>query len=308
MVILPGESYRGSLPPLGREELQIRERLRQHVVQLAGDIGERNVAHYGSLVKSAEYLKAELRKAGLSVSEQPFTVNGKVVANLETEVKGTTKAQEIVVIGAHYDSAPGTPGANDNASGVAALLELARLCASSHPARTVRFVAFVNEEAPYFQGEEMGSVVYARRAKERREKIVGMMSLETIGYYSDQPGSQRYPAPLSHFYPDTGNFIGFVSNWNSQSLLRQVIGAFRRGGTKFPSEGVAAPAAIPGIGWSDQWSFWQEGYPALMVTDTAPFRYPHYHEPSDTPDRIEYDRMTRVVLGLVKVVEELAGK
>lgn len=308
MVILPGQSYRGALPPLEREELQLRERLRQHVVQLSGAVGERNVAHYGSLVESAAYVKAELRKAGFSVSEQPFAVDGKVVANLEGEVKGRTEPQEIVVIGAHYDSAPGTPGANDNASGVAALLELARLCINLRPARTVRFVAFVNEEAPYFQGEEMGSVVYARRAKERREKIVGMVSLETIGYYSDQPGSQRYPAPLSHFYPDTGNFIGFVANWSSQSLLRQAIGAFRRGGAKFPSEGVAAPAGIPGIGWSDQWSFWQEGYPALMVTDTAPFRYPHYHAPSDTPDRIDYDRMTRVVLGLVKVVEELAGK
>lgn len=306
MVILPGKSYRGPLPPLQREELLLSERLQQHVGYLAGTVGERNVAQYRSLARSADYLRGELEKAGLSVTEQSYSVDGKAVANLEGEVKGTTAPQEIVVIGAHYDSARGTPGANDNASGVAALIELARQWASLRPARTLRFVAFVNEEAPYFQGDQMGSVLYARRAKKRREKIVGMVSLETIGYYSDLPKSQLYPTPLSRLYPDTGNFIGFVSNWSSQSLLRQAIGAFRRS-TKFPSEGVAAPAGILGIGWSDQWAFWQEGYPALMVTDTALFRYPHYHQPSDTPEKIDYDRLTRVVPGLGKVVEELAG-
>lgn len=307
MVILPGKSYRGPLPPLQREEVLLSERLRQHVGYLAGTVGERNMAHYSSLARAAEYVRAELGKAGFPVSEQSYSVDGKVVANLEAEVKGATAPQEIVIIGAHYDSAPGTPGADDNASGVAALLELARRSANLHPARTLRFVAFVNEEAPYFQGDQMGSVVYARRSKERREKIVAMVSLETIGYYSDQPESQLYPAPLGRLYPDTGNFIGFVSNWNSQSLLRTAIGAFR-GSTRFPSEGVAAPALIPGIGWSDQWAFWQEGYPALMVTDTALYRYPHYHQPSDTPEKIDYDRLARVVPGLGKVIEELVGK
>ncbi|BCG45302.1 hypothetical protein GEOBRER4_n0055 [Citrifermentans bremense] len=307
MIVLPGKSYRGALPPLQREELLLSERLQQHVGFLAGTVGERNMAHYRSLVRASDYVRAELGKAGLSVSEQSYSVDGKVVANLEGEVKGTTAPQEIVVIGAHYDSAPGTPGANDNASGVAALIELARRSAGLHPARTLRFVAFVNEEAPFFHGEEMGSVVYARRSKERREKIVAMVSLETIGYYSDQPESQLYPAPLGRFYPDTGNFIGFVSNWSSQSLLRKAIGSFR-GSTRFPSEGVAAPALIPGIGWSDQWAFWQQGYPALMVTDTALYRYPHYHQPTDTYEKIDYDRLARVVPGLGKVVEELAGK
>jgi Zn-dependent M28 family amino/carboxypeptidase len=184
---------------------------------------------------------------------------------------------------------------------------LARALREIKPRRTVRLVAFVNEEPPYFQSESMGSLVYARRARERREKIVAMLSIETIGYYSDRPNSQQYPASLSHFYPDTGNFIGFVSDLGSLNLLRRVLGSFRKS-TRFPSEGVAAPGGIPGIGWSDHWSFWQAGYPAIMITDTAPFRYPHYHASSDTPDKLDYDRMARVVEGIGNVVGELANQ
>jgi Zn-dependent M28 family amino/carboxypeptidase len=209
------------------------------------------------------------------------------------------------VIGAHYDSVAGTAGANDNASGVAALLELGRLLKKTKPERTVRLVAFVNEEPPWFQTEEMGSLVYARRAKKRGERIVAMLALETIGCYSDLPKSQHYPAPFNMFYPDTGNFIAFVGNLRSRSLLRRAIGTFRAT-TPFPSEGVAAPESISGIGWSDHWSFWQEGYPALMVTDTAPFRYLHYHESEDTPEKLDYERMARVVTGLGRVAMELA--
>ena len=165
---------------------------------------------------------------------------------------------------------------------------------------------FVDEEPPFFKSGEMGSRKYARRAKERGENVVAMFSLETIGYYSDRPGSQHYPPPIGLFYPDTGNFIGFVSNLGSRSLLHEVIASFRRH-AQFPSEGLAAPAFIPGVDWSDHWSFWDEGYPALMVTDTAPYRYPYYHLAADTPDKVDFDRLARVVSGLRATLPDLAG-
>lgn len=307
MVIMPGTSYQGTLPPLALEEAVLRERLHGHVIRLAGAIGERSMANERSLGEAADYISASFRESGLALRREPYVVDGKEVVNIEGEVKGSSAPGEIVVIGAHYDSVAGTVGANDNASGVAAVLELARQFGKTRPERTLRFVAFVNEEPPWFLSETMGSMIYARRARERGERIVAMLSLETIGYYSDQPKSQQYPAPLSAFYPDTGNFIAFVGDWHSRSLLRQAIGVFRKS-TRFPSEGVAAPSAIPGIGWSDHWSFWQAGYPAIMITDTALFRYPHYHEASDTPDKLDYDRMGRVVHGIGKVVAELVQK
>jgi len=307
MMKMPGKAHDGPLPPLTPEERQLSGRLRAHVEMLAGKIGERNLARYQGLEHAALYVGDRLRGYGLTVDEQGYQAEGRDVINLEASVQGSRAPEEIVIIGAHYDSAPGTPGANDNATGVAALLELARRYAKLRPERTLRFVAFTNEEPPHFQSGTMGSMVYARRARERGEKIVAMVSLETLGCYSDRPGSQQYPAPLSHFYPDTGNFIAFVGNLQSRELLQRAIGTFRKN-ARFPSEGVAAPEGLPGIGWSDHWSFWQAGYPAIMVTDTAPFRYAHYHQPSDTPEKVDYDRLSRVVAGLDKVVAELAGK
>jgi Zn-dependent M28 family amino/carboxypeptidase len=199
----------------------------------------------------------------------------------------------------------GAPGANDNGTGVAAMLALARRFSGQKPRRTLRFVAFANEEPPHFQTAEMGSVVYAQRSRERSENVVAMLSLETLGYYDDAQGSQVYPPPIGLFYPSTGNFVGFVSNVSSRKLLRDVVGDFRSH-TRFPSEGAALPAVIPGVGWSDHWAFWQAGYPALMVTDTAPFRYPHYHTGADTPDKIDYERLARVVAGLERSIRRLA--
>jgi Zn-dependent M28 family amino/carboxypeptidase len=225
--------------------------------------------------------------------------------NLEVEIQGKTRPEEIVVLGAHYDSAIGCPGANDNGSAVASLLALARSWRGRTPARTLRFVALANEEPPFFQTEQMGSLVYARRCRERNERVVAMLSLETMGYYSTAQGSQKYPFPVGLFYPSRGDFIAFVGNTGNAKLVRQCVAAFRRH-AQFPSEGGALPGGLPGIGWSDHWAFWQVGYPALMVTDTAPFRYPHYHTPQDTPDKLDYDRLARVVTGLEKVIGELA--
>jgi Zn-dependent M28 family amino/carboxypeptidase len=232
-------------------------------------------------------------------------MRGQTCHNIEAEIRGADA--KILLIGAHYDSVFGSPGANDNGTGVAATLALARRFATAKPKRSLRFVAFVNEEPPYFLSGEMGSLVYARRCKERGDKISAMISLETIGYFSDAAHSQTYPSPgLGLFYPKVGNFIGFVSNVQSRALLRRVIALFRKH-AKIPSEGAALPAFIPGVSWSDQWSFWRHGYPAIMVTDTAPFRYPHYHSSSDTPDKLDYDRFTLVVSGMEKVIENLSG-
>jgi hypothetical protein len=304
MISMPGKSYTGSLDPLTAEEQLLAGRLREDVTLLAGTIGERNTNYYPQLQQAASFISDRFRRIGYAVREESYPAAGKQVMNIETEVKGTGRPDEIVVIGAHYDSPTESPGANDNASGVAALLELARQFKNTKPGRTVRFVAFVNEEPPFFQTDLMGSRVNAANARKRGEKIVAMLALETIGYYSDREGSQHYPPPFNLFYPDTGNFIAFVGNFASRSLVHASIKTFRES-TRFPSEGLAAPGFIPGIGWSDQWAFWQEGYPGIMITDTAPFRYPHYHQREDTPDKLEYEQMARVVTGIGRVVEGL---
>ncbi len=159
---------------------------------------------------------------------------------------------------------------------------------------------------PFFQTDLMGSRVYARRCRRRGEAIVAMLSLETIGYYSDAPGSQYYPPPVGLISPSTGDFIGLIGNVALRKLVRAAVGSFRRH-ARFPSEGAALPGFIAGVGCSDHWAFWQEGYPAVMVTDTAPFRYPYYHTRHDTQDKLGFDRMARVVNGLRGVVTDLAS-
>lgn len=308
MIRMPLRSYQGPLPPLTTVEEDLRANLRQLVTVLAGDIGERNVFLPGKLTAAADWIESVFMDAGYAVVSQPFTVHQASCRNLEATVVGRSIPEEIVVVGAHYDSVSGSPGANDNGSAVAVLLELARTWAAGgiKPARTVRWVAFVNEEPPFFQTEQMGSLVYARECRARDDNIVAMLSLETIGYYDDRPGSQSYPFPVGLFYPSRGDFLAFVSNTANAALVRQCIRVFRQD-TAFPSEGAALPGWLPGVGWSDHWAFWQVGYPSLMVTDTAPFRYPHYHHATDTPDQIDYDRLARVTAGLNKVIQSLAN-
>jgi Peptidase family M28 len=304
---MPGKNV-SKAGPLSPDEVALREELRADVEKLAGEIGERNMWHYAQLNAAADFIEDSFSRAGLRTRRDSYEMRGQPCHNIEAEIPGNRP--EIIVIGAHYDSVFGSPGANDNGTGVAATLALARRFAEKQserrtPYKTLRFVAFVNEEPPYFLSGEMGSLVYARRCKERGDKISAMISLETIGYFSDAPRSQTYPSPgLGVFYPKVGNFIGFVSNVRSRALLRRVIALFRKH-AKIPSEGAALPAFIPGVSWSDQWSFWQHGYPAIMVTDTAPFRYPYYHSSNDTPDKLEYDRFALVVSGMEKVIEDL---
>lgn len=299
---MPGKNV-SKAGPLSPDEFVLREELRANVQKLAGEIGERNMRHYAQLNAAADFIEDAFSHAGLRTRRDSYEMRGQSCHNIEAEITGSRT--EIIVIGAHYDSVFGSPGANDNGTGVAATLALARGFANSKPEHTLRFVAFVNEEPPYFLSGEMGSLIYARRCKEHGDKISAMISLETIGYFSDAPNSQSYPSPgLGLFYPKVGNFIGFVSNVRSRVLLRRVIALFRKH-AKIPSEGASLPAFIPGVSWSDQWSFWQHGYPAIMVTDTAPFRYPYYHSSNDAPDKLDYDRFTLVVSGMKKVIEEL---
>ena len=305
MTSMPGKSFAGPLPALSDRDAKRADALWADVQAIAGEIGERNVPNDRALDRAKAYIADSLRQDGYVTWGEDYQVDGKTVTNVVAALAGTT--DEIVVVGAHYDTVPGAPGADDNTSGVAALLELARSFAGAKPRRTLRFVAFANEEPPYFWTERMGSLVYARACAARKDNIVAMLSLESLGYFSDAKGSQRYPFPMSLFYGDRGDFVGFIGNTSSRGLTRDVVGAFRAHAA-FPSEGAALPALLPGVGYSDQWSFWKVGYPAVMVTDTAMFRNPNYHTPRDTPATLDYARLARVVGGLEAVVASLVGR
>ncbi len=310
MVRMPSTSFQGQTPPLTTTEIELRNNLKSHVATLSQESIGRNDYAKDGLNVAKDYIVEKLQKYDYKVFLQEYQANNNVYdkvetyANIEIEILGNKKPEEIIIIGAHYDSIPGSPGANDNASGVAGILELARLFQGQSLARTVRLVAFVNEEPPFFKTETMGSFVYAQRIARKQENVVAMIALETIGYFRDDPNSQQYPPPFSFFYPSIGNFIGFVSNLSSRQLLHKSITIFRKHAT-IASEGATIPAFIPGVDWSDHWPFWQHNYPAIMITDTAPYRYPYYHTAQDTPNKIDYEKMTRVVVGVKKIVEVL---
>lgn len=306
MIRMPKDPFRGPLPSLTPEERTLEQELHMHVQELAGRIGERNLFRPTQLAKAATYLRTILAGLGYQVRRQPYEVAGQECENIWIDIPGSGRPEELVIVGAHYDSVKGSPGANDNATGVAALLALARMLAGRTPLHTVRMVAFVNEEPPFYQTAQMGSRVFAKQCRDRADKIVLMLSLETMGYFSDEPGSQRYPFPFGLFYPSIANFIAFVSNMENSRWVEQLLADFRRYG-RFPSEGGALWEWIPGVAWSDHWSFWQEGYPAVMVTDTAHNRYPHYHTGSDTADKVLYDRLALVVSGLYRVIAGVVG-
>jgi Peptidase family M28 len=307
MTGVPGRSHRGPLPPLTDEEMALAASLKLHIASIAAR--EHNIAHYDELEKVARHIEATLASFGYAVGRQEFSADGRLVRNIDATIEPPAEKPDpaVIVVGAHYDSASGTPGANDNGSGAAAVIELARLLRDlDHKSgKRIRFVLFVNEEPPYFMTEAMGSLRYARALAERRERVVAMYSLETIGFYSSEPGSQHYPAPFGLIYPDRGDFIAFVGMLGSRPLLQETLRSFRAH-TAFPSIGGVAPGFIPGIAWSDHWSFAEHGFQAVMVTDTALFRYPHYHLPSDTPDKVDSEQLARVVKGIERVVRDLA--
>jgi hypothetical protein len=304
---MPGRRSRNTTLVLDAQAAELCLTLRRDLSTLATDIGERNVSQrYEQLQQTVRFIEQQLAAVGYEVRRQEFATGDKTVCNLDVERTGVLHPDEIIVVGAHYDTVPGSPGANDNGSAVVANLALARAFGDVDTSRTVRFAFFVNEEFPYHMTPEMGSLQYARACQSRQENIVGMMSLETIGYYTNEPGSQRYPLrPLRWLYPTTGNFVAFIGNVRSRRWIHQVIRGFRC--TGFPSEGMAAPEWLRDIFRSDHAAFWDCGYAALMVTDTANFRYPHYHRSSDTPDKINDQALALVVAGLELSLREVAG-
>lgn len=299
MTAVPGKSWSGPLPALTVAEHDLAERLRTHVTTIAST--PHNAGHPEAYAAAAAYIERELAGSGYAPVRQPFD-DGRAV-NLEAVIEPAVATAPTLVLGAHYDSAFTAPGANDNGSGTAALIELARLLADLRdkaPVR-IRFAFFANEEPPFFQTGRMGSLVYAHGLIARGETPAAMLSLETLGYYRGQPGSQHYPFPLGMLYPDTGNFVAFVGPVSSRALVRKAVGEFRTV-AQFPSVGGTAPGFVQGIDWSDHWAFGEIGVPALMITDTAPFRYPHYHSAEDTPDKVDYARLARVTAGLERML------
>lgn len=287
----PGESYAG--PESKPKDAQLAGRLERHVEVLASE--PRSLRKLASINRTIAYLEAELTANGYVVSRQEVLAPAE---NIIIHIRAKRTDAPILIVGAHYDSFGPAPGADDNASGVAALLELARSLKKydGESAVELQLIFFANEEPPYFKTNAMGSFVHASALTDPR-RIAGMISLESIGYFSDEKGSQRYPFPLSLRYPSTGNFIAFVGDLSSRDFLRDSIGAFREN-ARVASVGGTAPASLQGIDWSDHWAYSERGIPALMVTDTAIFRNPNYHRVTDTADSLDFKRMALVVEGL----------
>jgi len=284
---------------------QLQQNLHGHVYHLAEDIGERNLQHAAALLAAEDYITQTWQQQGFHVERQAYLERDIECANLEITQTGKRHAEQIILIGAHYDTVYGSPGANDNGSGIAVLLELSRLFRLEATNLSVRFVAFVNEEPPFFFSGRQGSHIYAKAIHQRGDDIRLMLALETMGYYSDTPRSQDYPPLFRYFYPDTGNFISFVTNLGSRRKMLKLAKAFRQV-TDFPLEHVATLAFIPGVAWSDHLSFWRQKYKALMVTDTAFYRYPYYHSAEDTAEKLNYPRLAQVCEGLFYALRLLA--
>lgn len=285
----------------------LEARLKQRVSQLSGEIGVREVLHHRAAYDHAvEFIREELQAAGCSVKLQEFEALGETATNVIGIVKGSFGELPPLVVGAHFDTAEDTPGANDNASGVAALLEIAREI--KEPRRTIMLAAFTNEEPPFFGTLAMGSWKLANWLVETKTDILGMVCLETIGFYSSKPGTQFVPQEFSHLASahnntdQRGDFIGFFGNRSSEAFLERFTKAFQSS-SEFPCIGVASSS--PMMAMSDQISFWRAGFPAIMVTDTAPLRYPYYHSAQDTPDKLTYREFAEAVRGLIRTIDLL---
>ena len=279
-------------------------RLEAHVRKLSVELAPRDESHIENLDRVAAYIKSEFSQAGASVSEQPYRIKGKFYRNVIAQFG--PESEERIVVGAHFDTAGPLPGADDNASGVAGLIELARLLGRQQPPLRVELVAFTLEEPPYFRTTGMGSSVHAESLRKQNIRVRAMFSLEMIGYFSDAPNSQHFPvAVLSAFYPSTGNFIGVVGRLSEGLLVRQTKAAMRSA-SPLPVYSINAPTFVAGVDFSDQLSYWNAGYSAVMITDTAFYRNRNYHTAHDTDEKLDYHRMAMVVEGVYAAVAELA--
>jgi Zn-dependent M28 family amino/carboxypeptidase len=284
----------------------MEENIKRHIKVLAVDIGERNYIQYQNLERTADYIKGEFKSLGFKPEEQIYHIEDRPYRNIIATQSGLTKKDKIIIVCAHYDTVWGSPGADDNASGVAGLLELARLLQKNNFEKTIKFIATTNEEPPFFMSMDMGSYKYAQEARRKNEDIEVVLCLESIGFYSDKKGSQVYPPIFNLFYPDKGNFIALVSNLSSARFLNRIVKEFKKT-SDLPAEHLSAPIFLAqAISFSDNWSFWQFGYKAVMITDTAFYRNPYYHTQEDTPEKLDYKSMSKVIEGLYNALIKLA--
>ena len=289
---------------------ELKSRLYQIVKVLSHDIGTRSYTEITKLNTTIEFIEAELTKYGCSVQRQSFSADRKTYYNLFTKIRGTKRPDQMFVIGAHYDTVSDTPGADDNASGIAGIIELSRLLKKKPASQTVCLAAFCLEEPPFFRSKLMGSYIFAKHLKERKTDVSGMISLEMIGYFSDIDSSQFYPLPFFRFvYPNKGNYIAFVGNIGSRPFTKQFKQTFKKV-CPLRVESLNTVSLVPGIDFSDHLSFWRFNYPAFMITDTAFYRNPYYHTPGDTVDTLNYEEMAKLVLGIynsVKIYKAVKG-
>ncbi|MFA6320819.1 MAG: M20/M25/M40 family metallo-hydrolase [Candidatus Omnitrophota bacterium] len=285
--------------------------LKSHVKALSSDIGKRNLTYYQNLELAAGYVRREFRKYGYEPQEETYYIPSGPYRNLPlTNIiavkEGAAQKNKVIVIGAHYDTFQDAPGADDNTTGVAAVLELARLLRNADINSTVKFIIFPNEETDLvYKDNEMGSYRYAQGARQRGEDIEAMICIDMIGYYSDEPGSQKYPLALKPFYPDKGNFVGICGDFGSYDLVKKTVAEFKKN-CDVPSEYMIAPASfLPQIMQSDHRSFWTFGYSAVWITDTCIYRNPYMHSRNDLYDTLDYKRMSKVVDCIYRLVLNL---
>jgi Zn-dependent M28 family amino/carboxypeptidase len=298
---------RPTLASISDELQRLAQELERDVRILSEDIGPRGTHKASAYALAEAFLTSALEKEGYKVEKQTWIAHDVPCSNLSCTIRGVTHPDKILVVGAHYDSVAGCPAANDNASGVAGILALARRASSRPLPVTLRLVLFANEEPPYFNIDEMGSQLYARRARKENEQIVGMFCLETIGCYLHEKQSQKWPVPaLSLLLPTIGNFICFVGPSEAAGLIKTCTKAFEKAAA-FPMVAAAVPGSLADqVNWSDHRGFNEVGYPAFMVTDTAPLRYIHYHEKTDTSEKLDYLSMARVVQGIHDMLPAVA--
>jgi Zn-dependent M28 family amino/carboxypeptidase len=294
----------GLITPMSAAAPVDARRLETHVRMLSETLAPRDADHPENLDRVAAYIHSAFEQASGRVADQPYRVGATTYRNVVAEFGPASKDR--IVVGAHYDTAGPYPGADDNASGVAGLIELAGLLAGSDLPLTVELVAYTLEEPPYFRTEQMGSAVHARSLKAKDITLRAMLSLEMIGYFTDAPDSQSFPAPgLSLLYPTTGNFIAVVGKLGQGALVGRLRRAMAEA-TELPVHSIAAPRFLPGVDFSDHASYWEAGYPAVMITDTAFYRNPHYHTRTDTAETLDYRRMALAVAGIFAAVRELS--
>ncbi len=302
----PGTLYPSSTAPLSPDQVQLRDEMRHDVEALSVGIGPRHGGRsLGKLIEAEKWIIESLKTDGIESRRDVVHLGDVEVANVEASFGGTTLPDQIIVLGAHYDTVPRSPGANDNASGVALLLATARRLRDAPLDRTVRIVFFVNEENPFSGGIQMGSKVYAERSREKGENIVTMIAVDSIGFFSSEPGSQDQPLLASLFtkLPSTANFVLWLSNRDNQQLLDQVVQQFQAH-SQFPSFGIATD--MKDAARSDHASFWWQGYPALLLSDTSEGRDPHYHKPTDTLANLNFEEMARFADGFIPLLLSLA--